>query len=232
MPSLTSHLLSLDSKALEEATTHPFLSAAATQSLPLQKLKSWLAQDRLYQMAYIPFIGHMLTMIDIPNTYKREETLEWRTADLLIDSLTNIREEMRLFEQTAQDEGWLDEISDVEPSVQTRAYQDLFAGATAQGRPLVVGLTVLWATEYCYLTAWRWARSQMKNDLAEGKGDVMQKTFIPAWSSGDFEKFVKRIEGLVNEHGALYDEASNERKECDIVWKQVLWAEREFWPDI
>lgn len=147
MPSLTSHLLHLDEQALKEATNHPFLEAAATSSLPLPKLKAWLAQDRLYQMAYINFIASMLTMIGVPSGSDRETTLEWRATDLLIDCLTNIRQEMKLFEDTAASEGWLEDICNVTPSVQTRAYQDLFAGATAQGRPLIVGLTVLWATE-------------------------------------------------------------------------------------
>ena len=161
MPSLTHHLINLDSKALKDATNHPFLEAAATSQLPPEKLKSWLAQDRLYQLSYINFIGRMIATIPVPASPDRDSSLEWRAVDLLIDSLTNIRQEIKLFEDTAQAEGWMDEICVAEPSVQTRAYQDLFAGATAQGRPLVVALTVLWATEECYLRAWRYAWSRM-----------------------------------------------------------------------
>lgn len=51
MPSLTAHLVKLDETALQKATTHPFLSAAATSSLQPHKLRQWLAQDRLYALS-------------------------------------------------------------------------------------------------------------------------------------------------------------------------------------
>lgn len=223
MPSLTSHLLHLDDKALKEATNHPFLQAAATSSLPLKNLKFWLGQDRLYQMSYINFIGVMLATISVPNGSGRENSLEWRTADLLIDCLTNIRQEIKMFEDTAQAEGWLEDICDVSPSVQTRAYQDLFAGATAQGRPLIVGLTVLWATEECYLRAWRYAWSKMDQGMKVKEKDVMQRTFIPNWSSAEFEAFVRRIGGMVNKFGGYIEEGGYEWKECETAFRQVMW---------
>lgn len=234
MPSLTSHLLSLDPEALKAATQHPFLSAAATQSLPVDQLKQWLAQDRLYQFAYVAFIGNMLAMIGIPPTLDRESSLEWRAVDLLIDCLTNIRQEIKLFEDTAAAEGWLEHIcsDDVQPSLQTRAYQDLFAGATAQGRPLIVGLTVLWATEECYLRSWRFARTRMDQGLKAKERDVMQRTFIPNWSSPEFEALVRRIGGLVNRFGGFYEEGGFEWGECERAWRQVVWCEREFWPGV
>lgn len=237
MPSLTSHLIALDPIALKTATNHPFLAAAATQNLPLDKLKQWLAQDRLYQMAYLSFIGKMLSMIGIPSGPDRETTLEWRAADLLIDCLTNIRREMQLFEDAARAEGWYDDLCGTaddppQPSLQTRAYQDLFAGATAQGRPLIVGLTLLWATEECYLRSWRYAWTRMDLATPSKERDVMQRTFIPNWSSAEFEAFVRRIGGLVNRFGGFYEEGGWEWRECEIVWRQVVWCEREFWPKV
>lgn len=227
MPSLTSHLLSLDLSALTAATTHPFLPAAATSRLHLSELKAWLAQDRLYALSYTNFIGSLLASLSVPSTSMRASTIEWRTADLLIDSLINIRREMQLFEDTAKIEGYLEEICAAEPEVQTRAYQDLFAGATARGRGSLVGLTVLWATEECYLRAWRFAREAI---TGEGEGDVMQRVFIPNWSSDEFAEFVARIGGLVDEWGKHCTE--RERRECEVAWRQVLWAEKNFWPDV
>ena len=102
MSRLTSHLLHLDGQAVEEATQHPFLQATAKNQLDPERLKTWLAQDRLYQQAYINFVGVMLSKVVVPNGGDRATTLQWRAADLLIESLTNIREEMKLFEETAK----------------------------------------------------------------------------------------------------------------------------------
>lgn len=232
MPSLTSHLLHLDNTSLLEATNHPFLSAAANSSLPDEQIKAWLGQDRLYQMAYINFIGVLLSRINIPKAADREAYLEWRAADLLIDCLTNIRSEIKMFEDTAQAEGWLEDICDVQPNVHTRAYQDLFAGATAQGRPLIVGLTVLWATEECYLRAWRFAWSKMDQSLRPKNKDVMQRVFIPNWSSAEFEAFVRRIGGLVNKFGGQFEEEGWEWQEAEVAFRQVMFAEKNFWPKV
>lgn len=232
MPSLTSHLLHLDETALKAATTHPFLAAAATSLLPIEQLKTWLAQDRLYALAYVNFIGALLSHTSIPSSSDRETTLEWRAADLLIDCLANIRREIKLFEDTASAEGWLEDICDVQPSIHTRAYMDLFAGATAQGRPLMVGLTVLWASEECYLRSWQHAWSRMDQSIRPNKKDIMQRVFIPNWSSAEFRAFVLRIGGVVNKFGNAVEEDGWEWMECEQAWRQVLWAEEKFWPDV
>ena len=232
MPSLTSHLLHLDQASLKAATTHPFLTAAATSTLPVERLKDWLAQDRLYALSYVNFIGTLLSRISIPTTSDRETTLHWRAADILIDCLTNIRRELALFEQTAAAEGWLDEICNARPTVQTRAYQDLFAGATAQGRSTLIGLTILWATEESYLRAWRFAWSKMDQGVPAKQKDVMQRVFIPNWSSAEFEAFVRKIGALVNKFGATVEEDGEEWAECEVAFRQVLWAEKEFWPKV
>lgn len=238
MPSLTHHLLTVDPQALKRTTTHPFLSTAATASLPREKLIHWLAQDRLYQHAYIAFLGCMLAHIGIPSGSERESSLEWRAADLCIDTLCMLRDEMRMFEDTAREEGFYEDICGVEANVQTRAYQDLFAGATARGRPLVVGLVVLWGTEEAYLRSWKHAKARMEeeyeagSELDDGKKDVMQRTFIPNWTSPDFEAFVRRAGALVNRFGGYLEEGGFEWKECEQAWRQVLWAEEGFWPDV
>ena len=242
MPSLTSHLLQLDKQGLHQATTHPFLTAAATSSLPTGQLKQWLAQDRLYAMSYTNFMGELLAKCRIPTSADRESTLSWRAVDLLIDCLTNIRNEIHLFEKHAADENWLQDICSAAATVPerpTRCYQDLFAGATAQGRPLLVGLTVLWATEECYLRAWRFARDRMDEHARSSSsdlksGDVMQRVFIPNWSSDEFETFVRRIGGLVDEMCAQdgVEEGGWVWRECEAAWRQVIWIEHEFWPKV
>jgi thiaminase len=234
MASLTEHLLSLDPALLDKATTHPFLEKAATASLPKSNLTHWLGQDRLYAISYINFIGSLLSQLHMPGTMTANPTsnnsanLEWRTADALIDCLTNIRREIQLFERMASGEGILEEIREVREERATRCYKDLFAGATAGGKPSLVGLVILWGSEVCYLKAWRFARTFL--NVEDGNGDVMQRVFIPNWSDDAFEEFVGRLGELVNDWGIVYGDVV--RKECEDAFRQVLWCERDFWPDV
>ncbi|CAK4031323.1 Hypothetical predicted protein [Lecanosticta acicola] len=240
MPSLTSHLLHLDEAALTRATTHPFLSAAATSTLPTAKLQHWLAQDRLYALSYTNFIGALLAQISIPTGPARERSVEWRVCDVLIDALVNIRRELGLFEATAREEGWSAQICGDALQVErpTRCYRDLFAGSVAQGKPVIVGLVVLWATEECYLRSWKFAASRIPKEGGEGArsgtAGVMQRVFIPNWSSREFEAFVRKLRGLVNRMGNLWgvEEGDWVWRECEMAWRQVLWCEEEFWPEV
>lgn len=232
MPSLTVHLTGLEPIRFLEATQHPFLASAATSRLSSAHLKQWLAQDRLYAMSYVNFIGTMLSRLSISGSSERASTIEWRVADLLIDALVNIKRELKLFEDTAQSEGWLEDICNAVPTPHTRAYQDLFAGAAHSSRPLVVSLVALWATEECYLRSWRHAWSKADHALSAEEKDVMQRVFIPNWSSSEFDAFVSRIEGLVNNFGTTIEEGGREWGQCEEVWRQVLWAEKNFWPDV
>ena len=229
---ITSHLLQLNYEALKSATRHPFLSAAAKNRLPIETLKTWLAQDKLYQQAYINFISGLLVKVVVPNNTDRTNTLQWRAADLLIDALTNIRAEMELFDEIVDGRNWADDMCDVVSSIETKAYQDLFAGAAAPNRSLLEGLSVFWATEQCYLLAWQYARSQVDDRVHTNEQGVVQSTLIPNWTSDSFEAFVKRIRTLVDDIGKTYEKGGYEWKQCEIAWRQVLKVERDFWPGV
>ncbi|SMR52341.1 unnamed protein product [Zymoseptoria tritici ST99CH_3D1] len=233
-PSLTTHLLSLTPSHLHTATTHPFLLAAATSTLPPSILTTWLAQDRLYALSYPSFIGSILSSLPLPSHPSRSTSLEWRVADVLIDALANIRREIGMFEEVARQEGWEAEVcgGEVEEGRATRCYRDLFAGATGGAKGWVVGLVVLWATEECYLRAWKFAKSHCVAQKGEGDAgqDVMARVFIPNWSSEEFEGFVGRLRGLVDEVGV--EEGGWVWRECERAWRQVVWIESIFWPDV
>ena len=257
---LTTHLLDLDPHAFETATQHPFLRLAGQSRLPSQTLLSWLLQDRLYALSYISFIGALLAKIDIPTTQARKESIEWRITELCIDALVNIKREVGLFEDILGEWfGWGKgeaeggnggsgekhrDRDDAEVRRETRCYQDLFAGAGASGQSLLVGLTVLWATEKCYLEAWRFARAQRGDVGSEGekqeqgqerKGgerDVLRDVLIPNWSSEEFEEFVVRIGGLVDELAKEVKVDGREMERCENAWRQVVWCEERFWPEV
>lgn len=229
---LTLSLLSHAPSAFHKATNHPFLHLAGTSSLDRSSLLTWLTQDRLYALSYVSFIGSLLSKSALPSTADRVQSLEWRIADCLIDALTNIRRELAMFEDVLRDEfGWKD--GGETPTHETRAYQDLFAGAAAPNQSLLVGMTVLWATEKCYLEAWRAAKSHSAEVDETKKQDVMQKTLIPNWTSDEFGAFVDQIGHLVDELAQEHGKpGSREWLKCEEAWTQVLWAEERFWPNV
>ncbi|KAK6357125.1 hypothetical protein TWF718_001451 [Orbilia javanica] len=242
--SLTTHLLTLTPTAYKSATEHPFLTAAATNTLPDALLLQWLLQDRHYALSYISFIGALLSKLTIPTSSNRLSTLSWEVTDTLIFSLNNIKTELALFDKILIEEfGWKEE-GEVEVLPITRAYQDMFAGAGSGKVGFLEGMVVLWATERCYFDAWGFARKSSSTSGYNGngagghgqggKGDVMTRVFIPNWTSEEFKGFVGKLEELVNR--IVEDEGvqigSEVWRRCEATWRQVLWLEKGFWPDL
>lgn len=233
MPPLTTHLLSYSRPAFTAATQHPFLRLCGEATIADSTLLNWLKQDRLYALTYVTFIGSLLSKLSISSEPGRVETLEWRVADLLITALSLIRKELVMFEDVLRQElGWgKNAEAEVRARTETQAYLDLFAGAAGPSQSLLVGMTVLWATEKCYLTSWRWAASNGdKSGVASN--NVLQRLFIPNWTSTEFEGFVDNIGRLVDELAQNVEVGGKEWVKCERVWTQVLWAEEHFWPRV
>jgi thiaminase len=229
--SLSEHLIALDREALRRATEHPFLKSAANGSLPQEHMVTWLAQDRLYALSYVTFMGQLLAKVPVSTGSDRMSTLDWRIADCLINCLDNIRRELRLFENVATEYGWIGKLHHTKPTVQTQAYKDLFAGAGQASSTLFRGMVALWATEKCYLMAWSHAKEHIpKKDNKEIQRGVLQDVFIPNWSSAEFVDFVAVLENLVNEMAQLVSD--QDVIQAEEQWLQVLWAEEGFWPGI
>jgi thiaminase len=229
--SFSQYLVSLNPDGLRKATQHLFLAKAARGTLPQEQLKAWLAQDRLYALSYVTFMGQLLSKVPVSFSADRTSTLNWRITDCLIDCLDNIRTELKLFEDTAAKYGWMEQLGAAQPNVHTQAYRDLFAGAGQPSATLFRGMVALWATEKCYLLAWTHARGQMPTREKPGRGeDIMQDVFIPNWSSDDFVKFVDVLEELVNEMAKAATEEDIEQAKQQ--WTQIIWAEEAFWPNV
>lgn len=175
-------------------------------------------------------MGNMLSKASIPSV-SREKSLEWRVADCFINALTNVRRELGMFEDVLREHFDWKEGGET-ATKETRAYQDMFAGAGAPNQSILVGMTALWATEKCYLEAWKYALS-FKNEVPEDrKSHVLHTTLIPNWTCDEFEEFVVSIGELLDELAEDIDEGSKEWVKCEQVWNQVLWAEENFWPKV
>lgn len=146
VPSLTAHLLASNQAAFTQATQSPFLSHAGCGTLAAGPLSQWLVQDGHYARGYIRFIGQLLAKIRLPVVQNSQFHPMYRTMDLLISALNNIRREMSFFEITATKYGL--QLNDEPPNHITRAYLDLFVAASSTSASLLEGMVVLWATEH------------------------------------------------------------------------------------
>ncbi|EAW09767.1 putative transcription regulator PAB1642 [Aspergillus clavatus NRRL 1] len=127
------------------------------------------------------------------------------------------------------------------PTRITQAYVDMFMSAGGAGVSVLEGMVVLWATEVCYLQAWRYAASFGAAGGAgagtrpedDADGGALRRRFIPNWTSAEFEAFVTRIGDVVDDLAAEVKGAEEREAllgRCVQWWRQVLWLEERFWP--
>lgn len=145
-PSLTAHLLAICSVPFTQATQQPFLSHAGCGSLAAGPLSQWLVQDGHYARGYIRFVGQLLAKIRLPATHNSQFHPMYRTMDLLISALNNMRREMQFFEITATKYGLT--LGQEAPTPITRALLDLFVSASCSSASLLEGMVVLWGIEH------------------------------------------------------------------------------------
>ncbi len=251
--SLTSRLFSTSSPLFKAATQNPFLVAAGDGTLSKAKLSEWLSQDRLYAQAYIGFIGSLFAHVQLPIRHiifsHHNSSIHWRIVHTLRTSLDNIFRELKFFEDTAQKYGLDLEAETSETPfgrlTATSNYLSLFERFSCsidhddRGSDWVLlnGLIVLWATEKCYLEAWRFAASQSsasKAHATDADSGALREEFIPNWTSEAFADFVQQLEQLVNElmeTATLYP-TEDAQDECRALWEEVLDVERRFWPEV
>jgi thiaminase len=234
---LTDILLEHQPYLLELATRAPFLIAAGAGHLSKDLLSKWLSQRRLYAQALIGFIGALISRVDLPYAHveDKKSSIRWRIVQMLSSSLENIQKNLKSFEDVAKRYN-LDLEFPPRPGVYftaeiaTKHFVDLFrAFWTDPTMTLLEGLIVLWATEYCQLTSWRYAKSHLNptrgSDL---DGGALRNEFIPSWTNNESEKSVNEITECTN---LLADRDAAEFKieTFRAVWVHVLGIERKFW---
>ncbi|KAJ9666342.1 hypothetical protein H2201_003530 [Coniosporium apollinis] len=235
IPSLTAHLLATTHGPFTAATQQPFLSHAGCGNLSAAPLCQWLVQDAHYARGYIRFIGQLLAKIRLPPVANSQFHPLYRTMDLLISALNNIRREMSFFEITATKYGL--QLTQDPPNPITRAYLDLFLGASSASASLLEGMVVLWATEHCYRTAWMYAASfshSLSTPSTESHIVALHQALIPNWTSSAFSKFVDACRSLVDElaNSQTSPNGKEEMQRCEQVFRQICWLEERFWPDV
>ncbi|KAF1916515.1 hypothetical protein BDU57DRAFT_516661, partial [Ampelomyces quisqualis] len=234
-PSLTAHLLATCSHPFTQATQQPFLSHAGCGSLAAGPLSQWLVQDGHYSRGYIRFVGQLLAKMRLPQTQNSQFHPMYRTMDLLISALNNMRREMQFFEITATKYGLV--LGQEGPTPITRALLDLFISASSSSASLLEGMVVLWGTEHCYRSAWQYA-SSFSTSLSTPSADphiiALHQALIPNWTSPAFSKFVDATRGLVDELANITTtrDGKEEMVRCEEIFRQICWLEERFWPDV
>ncbi|OQO14949.1 hypothetical protein B0A48_00331 [Cryoendolithus antarcticus] len=225
-PSLATHLLSREASAVTSATQQAFLSHAGCGTLSASALQQWLTQDHHISRGFVAFIGNLIGKVRLPVTAISQQNTSYRVLDLLISTLNNVRREMTFFEATAQKFGL--QIGKDDPKPVTKAYLDLFAGASGHSASLLEGLVLLWVTEHLYRTSWHYASTftntipsstySLPSYLTTGPGDsanpyaqssaipsdephlaALHQSLVPNWTSPAFSKFVDACRAIVDE---------------------------------
>jgi thiaminase len=232
---LTEELIQSDIQGFKKATESPFIIAAREGKVAKSILSQWLSQDKLYAEAYISFVGSLLTQITFPAESSPIGTINWRIFESLISMLQGIKLELAFFHSTADHYGldlttpWEGAGSIFIPNPITKAYTDLFASVSLPSCSLLEGMTLLWATEYCYLKAWQnVVKHDRKADFTKDlDGGALRAAFAPNWTTDAFSEAVATLGKLVDE---LAEQNPAGKNACVVIWKQILWLEERFWP--
>lgn len=158
---------------------------------------------------------------------------------MLFGALGYIHRELRFFAETAARYGLhLEYPSGTSQTFEavkaTRDYIDLFESMADPGKTLLEGMVLLWATERCYLDAWKYSkahRPRISSSLDDADGGALNDSFIPNWTSPEFEKFVADIARYTDEL-ARREGASASDPRYSEMWHRVLEIEKSFWPDL
>jgi hypothetical protein len=113
-------------------------------------LTQWLAQDAHISRAFVSFVGRLIGKMRLPDTAITMENTTFRTFDLLISTLNNVRREMSFFDTTASK--WGLQVESEMPKPATKGFIDLLSSASSSSASLLEGLVLLWATEHVSLT--------------------------------------------------------------------------------
>jgi thiaminase len=254
--SLTKELLAHNPAAFQQATQSDFLKQGAQGKLSKGTLGEWLGNDRLYIHGYIHGIGSLLSRLQLPQTVgpdsKRNDAVEVRLLDWMVDALVNIRREEKFFVDTAANFN-IDINLKTDPTGVVaneskleglRRFEELFGSIGADDRgaiPWLRDAVIFWGTEKCYLEAWSWAKSQLDEPAggdSDADGGALRNEFIPNWTSAEFVKFVDDlgaiIDDAVEEHAEIHG-AGRREKLLELAlpaWQSLLEAEKLFWPSV
>lgn len=205
----TDHLRQLAAADWQAATTHAFTTELADGSLPLEKMRWYLAQDYQFIDGFVRLlasaIAHAPTLADsVP-------------AAQFLAVITGPENTyfLRSFEALEMDE----EQQNPPPAPATRDFQALMAQATASGRYELM-LAVLVVAEWTYLS-WATPVNPPHNELP-----FWYAEWITLHAGDAFENVVEYLRSQLDQVWASLDNAS--QKDVETLFVRAVALERAF----
>jgi hypothetical protein len=167
----------------------------------------------------------LLSKVKLPHNFVHDhkESLEWSILDMLFGALGYIHRELRFFAETAARFGLhleypMSQGERFEATKATKDYIDLLEAMADPGFTLLDGMVLLWATERCYLDAWKYSRSHCRKTyyFDDADGGALNEAFI-----------AKFTDELARREGASASDPRHIQ-----MWHRVLEVESAFWPKI
>ncbi|KAM0433015.1 hypothetical protein ACHAPT_004720 [Fusarium lateritium] len=252
--SLTQKLLASDEEGYKKATQSEFLKLAANGQLSKDVLGRWLANDRLYIHSYCRGLGRLLSFLEYPDNVQRGQDpgATTKLLDWIVGAMVNIRREENFFIDTAaeysieinletQADGRVAENTKLEGLRRWEALFQSVGPSESDVLPWLEAAVVYWGTEKCYLDAWSWAKAQLTvqdDPSKDADGGAVRKEFINNWTCKEFVEFVDDLGRIIDEAVAKEVEKKGEGFKAELFkrveghWRDVLLAEKVFWPAI
>lgn len=232
MSSLTSRLRESDQDLFRKATQDGMASMAGLTTGSQGVLSTWLSQEIWYTEGYKIFISRLRQKTDDDLSMNvRHQDIYVRLSHLLQFAEDNIFREAKMFESMLKTTAR--PIKSEESYGKAQGYLELFESSSDEDHDLLYGLTVLWATEICFLESWTYLatlRTRAITAVPES-GENPKKLvdlLISNWTNQEFRNFVNEIADVLD--NLVRDHPGYEGSMLETAWLEVLKAEAVFWP--
>ncbi|HII61801.1 TenA family protein [Pyrococcus horikoshii] len=197
-------LLRNSSEIWRKFLPHRFLIEVAENSISREKFARWLVNDYYFVKNALRFMAILMA--------KAPDDL----LSFFSESIYYISTELDMFKRNAEKLGirlngnidW-----------RAKAYVNYLLNVAYSGS-FLEGFTAYYCEEKAYYEAWKWVRDRVRSDNP-------YIDFINHWSSQEFEKYVNKIEAILNPLAEKHGEF--EKEKAKIVFREVSNFELLFW---
>jgi thiaminase len=189
-------------------------------------LSIWLSQEIWYTEGYKISISRLRQKTDDLSMNDRHQDIYLRLSHLLQFAEDNMFREAKMFESMLKTAAR--PIRTEESYGKAQRYLELFESSSDEDHDLLYELTVLWATEICFLESWTYLSILRKVSESGQTPKKLVDLLISNWTNQEFRKFVNEIADVLD--NLVRDHPGYERSMLETAWWEVLKVEAVFWP--